>query len=143
MFSADRQTHRRIFIEAWRKAARGETLDPLEAQIAGVVRMHPEYVPFLEGDELALERDFRPELGQTNPFLHLGLHLALLEQLSIDQPRGIRALYQELSERGGDPHRLEHGIMDCLMDALWRTQQHRQTFDEHAYLDCVKRLGEG
>ncbi|MBK1717683.1 hypothetical protein CKO27_08525 [Thiocystis violacea] len=142
MFSADRQTHRRIFLEAWRKATNQEPLEPLEARIVEIMRQHPEYQAFIEGGEAALERDFLPDRGQANPFLHLGLHLAILEQLSIDQPRGIRQLYQDLIGRIGDPHRLEHAIMDCLMEALWRVQQHQEAFDERAYLDCVKRLGE-
>ena len=140
MFSTDRQTHRRIFLEAWRKANAQEPLEPLESQLVELMRRHPEYRPFLEGGERALDQDFPPELGQTNPFLHLGLHLAILEQLSLDQPRGIRDRYQRLLARLGDPHQVEHAIMECLAEALWRVQHHRLPFDEAGYLDCIARL---
>ena len=141
MFSTDRQAHRRIFLQAWDKAKRQEPLEPLEERLVAIMRQHPEYLPFLESGENALERDFPPDLGQTNPFLHLGLHLAILEQLSIDQPRGIRRLYQEGLVRNGDAHRLEHAIMECLMEALWRAQHGQGPFDEQGYLACIKRLG--
>ena len=39
----------------------------------------------------SLDRDWAPKGGETNPFLHLSLHLAVAEQLAIDQPAGIVA----------------------------------------------------
>ncbi|QGU32401.1 DUF1841 family protein [Thermochromatium tepidum] len=137
MFSTDRQTHRRIFLEAWRKAKAQAPLGPIESQIVELMRRHPEYWPFLEDGTRALDQDFPPELGQTNPFLHLGLHLAILEQLSIDQPRGIRERYQRLLTHLGDPHQVEHAIMECLAESLWRVQHQRLPFDEAGYLDCI------
>ncbi|MTW19786.1 DUF1841 family protein [Allochromatium palmeri] len=142
MFSTDRQTHRQIFLDAWRKSNAQETLEPLESQLVEIMRRHPEYRPFLEDGERALDQDFSPELGQTNPFLHLGLHLAILEQLSIDQPRGIRDHYQRLLARLGDPHRVEHAIMECLAEAIWRVQHQRVPFDDSAYLYCIQRLAD-
>ncbi len=142
MFSSDRQTHRRIFLNAWRKASNQAPLEPLEVQLVAIMRLHPEYHPLLESGDDSLERDFPPELGQTNPFLHLGLHLAIQEQLSIDQPNGIRRLYQDLLGQSGSPHALEHRIMDCLMETLWRMQEDGQAFDAFAYLDRVKQLGQ-
>jgi hypothetical protein len=142
MFSTDRQTHRQIFLEAWRKSNAQEPLEPLESQIVAIMRRHPEYLPFLEDGARALDQDFPPELGRTNPFLHLGLHLAILEQLSIDQPCGIRDHYQRLLARLSDPHKVEHAIMECLAESLWRVQHHRAPFDENAYLHCIQRLAD-
>ncbi|MGQ9659675.1 MAG: DUF1841 family protein [Thermochromatium sp.] len=140
MFSTDRQTYRRIFLEAWRKAQAQESLEPLERQLVELIHRHPEYQPFLEDGEHALDQDFPPELGQSNPFLHLGLHLAILEQLSLDRPRGIRDSYRSLLARLGDPHRVEHAIMECLAEWIWRVQHHRQPFDEATYLHCIQSL---
>src|SRR5688572_7287798 len=98
MFSPSRDEVRRFFLETWGKYQRGDALSPLEKVALGVVLLHPEYHPIL-GDEANLARDFTPESGQLNPFLHLSLHLAIEEQLSIDQPRGLRAAYERLLAR--------------------------------------------
>ena len=89
----DRAGLRRLYLEAWRKAREGRPLEPLENQIVGVIELHPEYQPLLVDRSAALDRDFTPEQGQTNPFLHMGLHLAIREQLATDRPPGVRAVY--------------------------------------------------
>lgn len=111
LFSNDRQSHRRVFITAWEKAQTGQTLAPLEHQIVQVLRQHPEYQAFMRHGDAALERDFHPQQGETNPYLHLSLHLAIQDQLQLDQPAGIRGLYQELLKITGDAHETEHRIM--------------------------------
>ena len=141
MFSSDRNTHRRVFIHAWKKAKAKQPLEPLERRIVGILRQHPEYQPLLEEDENALDRDFSPEQGQTNPFLHLGLHIAIVEQLSLDQPTGIRQLYQNLARLTGDSHAAEHRIMECLGEGLWKLQHDQQPFNEQDYLECIRRIG--
>jgi hypothetical protein len=143
MFSNDRQSHRRIFITAWEKARAGKPLEPVEAQIVQILRQHPEYQAFISDAEAALEQDFLPEQGESNPFLHMGLHIAILDQLSIDQPAGIRRLYQHLLEKTGDAHEAEHRIMDCLAEAIWTLQRNQAPFDERGYLDCINRAGGG
>lgn len=139
MFSQDRQTYRASFVAAWAKARSGQALEPLEAQIVEVLRLHPHYRPILEDPEAHLARDWSPEQGEINPFLHLGLHLAVLEQLSLDRPAGIRGLHRDLVEATGDPHAADHRIMTCLAQALWQIQQHAGPFDEQGYLECVRR----
>jgi hypothetical protein len=139
MFSQDRDTLRRYLASAWHKAEAGLPLEPLEHQIAGLVREHPEYQPLLADPETAVGRDYTPEAGETNPFLHLGLHLALLEQVGTDRPAGIRAHYQRLVRRTGDAHRAEHLAMECLAQALWDAQRTRHPPDEAAYLECLAR----
>ncbi|AHF04197.1 hypothetical protein MARPU_10310 [Marichromatium purpuratum 984] len=140
MFSDDRQSYRSAFVTAWRKAAEEQPLDPTETQIVAVARAHPEYHALLEAGDDALDRDFLPEHGETNPFLHMGLHMAVLDQLGTDQPRGIRARYQTLVARLGDTHAAEHRVMECLAQTMWRLQREPgATFDETTYLDCIGR----
>jgi hypothetical protein len=143
MFSDDRETHRRAFIDAWRKARTGEPLEPLEAQIVDVVREHPEYQAMLEDPDKVLEQDFPVEPGVVNPFLHLGLHIAILEQLSTDRPSGIRKLYQNLVLATDDVHEAEHRIMECLANSIWRMQRYDKPFSASTYLKCIRRSGGG
>ncbi len=143
MFSQDRDRLRRYLAAAWAKASAGAPLEPLEHQIADLVRGHPEYQSLLGDPEGAIGRDFAPEAGQTNPFLHLGLHLALLEQVATDRPAGIRDLYQTLVGRSGGAHAAEHLAMECLAQALWEAQRGQRPPDEGAYLECLTRLTRG
>ena len=139
MFTADRTALRRTFVESWRKYRAGQPLEPLERLIAETVAQHPEYHPRLEARE-TLEQEFTPEAGRTNPFLHMAMHLTLREQLAADRPGGIAALYRRMLQRCGDPHGVEHQLMECLGEALWEAQRNRTLPDERAYLDCVRRL---
>jgi hypothetical protein len=135
----DRESHRRTFITAWEKAQSGQPLEPVEAQIVEVLRRHPEYHRLMTDTDKTLERDYLPEHGESNPFLHMGLHIAILEQLSIDQPAGIRGLYSRLMQITGDPHETEHRIMECLAEALWTLQRNQAPFDAASYLECIER----
>lgn len=140
MFSNDRDAMRRIWTDAWRKARTGSPLEPLEQQLAAVIQAHPEYHALLAGGEGAMARDFPPEAGETNPFLHLGLHLAILEQVATDRPSGMRAIYQRIAQATGDAHRAEHRIMECLAQSLWEAQRAGSAPDEPGYLACLQRL---
>jgi hypothetical protein len=140
MYGSDRDAMRRVFVEAWRKAEAGEPLQPLERLIAEVVAEHPEYHRFLSRDDAGIGRDFPPELGETNPFLHMGLHLSIREQLSVDRPPGVAALYRRIRLRTGDAHAAEHRIMDCLAQGLWEAQRSGAMPDEARYLDCLRVL---
>jgi hypothetical protein len=139
MFTQDRDRMRRYFLDVWRKARQGASLEPLEQQIAGIVRAHPEYHALLGDGGNALTREFLPGDGQANPFLHLSLHLAVLEQVGTDRPAGIRAIYQRLVSRTGDPHEAEHRIMDCLAESIWEAQRAGRAPDETAYMACLQR----
>lgn len=139
MFGQDREQLRRFFQTAWQKRLDGEALQPLEQLVAQVIEQHPEYHVYL-GDDDHLHRDFTPEQGETNPWLHMGMHITLGEQLGSDRPPGIRASYQQVVTRFGDPHAAEHAMMDCLGAILWEAQRAGRAPDEQAYLECVKRL---
>jgi len=140
MYGNDRTSMRRVFIDAWRKQRQGMPLQPLEVLIAEVIALHPEYHGLLRDPDRVLDKDYTPEAGETNPFLHLGMHVSLREQLGTDRPRGIAALYQQLSRRAADPHQAEHWLMECLGQILWEAQRANQMPDEQAYLECARRL---
>ena len=116
MFNPSREQARAFFIEAWRKRRAGLPLTPLETIAADLAEIHPEYRPLLEQGDAALTREWTPEQGETNPFLHLSLHLAIEEQLSIDQPPGLRAAFANLLARRGERHEALHEILECLAD---------------------------
>ena len=131
---------RRVYIEAWRKRREGLPTEPLEAQVADVIALHPEYHAALEGGDDALERDYTPEGGQSNPFLHMGLHLAVRDQIATDRPAGIRKAFQTVAAHLGSEHEAEHRIIECLAEAMWEAQRSGRPPDEAAYLQRVLRL---
>jgi hypothetical protein len=143
MFGNDRTAMRRFFTEAWRKRVAREPLEPLERLVSEAIGQHPEYHPLIEAPELALEQEFLPESGQTNPFLHLGMHIGLQEQVTTDRPAGIAALYRRLVIQSDDIHKTEHRMMECLGRMLWDAQRTGQMPDETGYLECVRSLLRG
>jgi hypothetical protein len=139
MFSPTRDQARRFFVEAWRKHRQREILSGLEHLAADLVLAHPEYHALLEDPQQALARDFTAQAGQPNPFLHLSLHLAIEEQLSIDQPPGIRRIAEAFMSRTGDRHEAMHEILECLGEVVWRSQRDGAPPDAQAYLECLHR----
>ena len=131
---------RRVYIEAWRKRREGLPTEPLEAQVADVIALHPEYHAALERGDDALDRDYPPEGGQSNPFLHMGLHLAVRDQIATDRPAGIRKAFQTVAAHLGSEHEAEHRIIECLAEAMWEAQRSGRPPDEAAYLQRVLRL---
>ncbi len=140
MFGNDRDSLRRYYRTVWDKATAGQPLEPLEHLIAGVIREHPEYQPVLADPEIALGREYTPEQGQTNPFLHMGMHIAIQEQLGGDRPAGILDVYQRLCQRMADSHAVEHRMMECLGETLWEAQRDGVEPDERVYLERLRRL---
>ena len=139
MIGQDREQLRRFFQTTWQKRLDEQPLQALEQLVAQVIEQHPEYHRHLS-DENGLQRDFSPEQGETNPWLHMGMHISLGEQLGADRPDGIRGLYQQIATRLGDPHTAEHAMMDCLGAALWEAQRAGHAPDEASYLECLKKL---
>ena len=139
MFSNDRTELRRVFHDCWELKQQGQTLDPLQQMIVSVIEQHPEYHSLLENSG-NLERDFNPAQGETNPFLHMSMHIALIEQISTNRPPGIRDCHQKLATKLGSAHEAEHRMMDCLSEAIWQAQRNNTMPDETAYLACLNRL---
>jgi hypothetical protein len=135
----NRDDIRRVYIEVWGKLQKGQDLDPMESIIAEVIRLHPEYHALLESGKSAFEAEFSVEGGQSNPFLHMGMHIAIREQISVDRPTGIRAAYHALCHRRGQ-HQAEHSMLECLAQSLWLAQRNNVAPDEQAYMDCIKKL---
>ena len=140
MFGNDRESLRRHYFTVWEKAGAGQPLEPLERIIAAVIREHPDYQPLLRDAEAHLHRDYTPEMGQTNPFLHMGMHIAIQEQLGSDRPEGFRGVYRQIHRRVGDVHAAEHLMMECLGEILWEAQRGGVVPDERVYLERLRRL---
>jgi hypothetical protein len=130
---------RRVYIDAWRKRRARVPMEPLEAQIADVIALHPEYQAALDNPEAMLERDYSPEDGQSNPFLHMGLHLAVRDQVATNRPAGIRGAFDALARKLGTAHDAEHQIIECLAESLWEAQRAGRPPDELAYLERVQQ----
>lgn len=139
MFNPSRDQARRFFFDAWQKFRTSQPLSDLEAIALELMRQHPEYHAIFDSPERYVERDYLPESGEANPFLHLSLHLAIREQLPIDQPRGIAAHYRRLLEKTGSAHDAEHLIMDCLAEMIWQAQRQRTQPDPAIYLACLEK----
>lgn len=139
MFNPSREQVRRFFCDAWKKHQEHLPLVGAEITAADIAARHPEYHDLLADSDGALDKEWTPEGGQTNPFLHLSLHLAIHEQVSIDQPPGIRAAFTLLQSRRGDRHEALHDVLDCLGEMLWRAQRSKAPPDGEAYVDCVRR----
>lgn len=137
MFTPTRDQARQFLAKAWEKRRTALPETPLETVAADIITAHPEYHHILE-KEGGETRDFMPEDGQINPFLHLSLHLAIAEQLSIDQPPGLRRLFEQLCHTTGNRHDAEHGVLEALAETLYAAQRAGTPPDAHAYLTRVK-----
>lgn len=137
IFGQNRHELRTMYADAWQKHSAGDVMSPLEIQIAKVIADHPEYHDAVAGN---LELDFTVENGETNPFLHMGLHLGIREQVSTNRPAGIAAVFKALAGKSGDAHAAEHRMIDCLAETLWEAQSSSQAPDEARYLERLLRL---
>lgn len=139
MFGNDRNQLRKVFFDSWRLKQQGAPLDALQQVITNIIELHPEYHSLLD-DADKIDQDFTPEMGETNPFLHMSMHMALHEQISTNRPAGISDAYNRLCQLKGSAHDAEHAMMECLGQALWSAQRNNQMPDEVAYLDSVMKL---
>jgi hypothetical protein len=139
MFTPSQHDVRRFFCDTFRKLHANEILTPLEAIARDWIVQHPEYDAMLTDPEAALAADYSVERGQGNPFLHLSMHLSIAEQISIDQPPGIRAAFLSLAQRLGSEHDAHHQMMECLGEMIWTSQRSGLPPDGTAYVECVKR----
>ena len=139
MFAPTREEARSFLIDSWAKYRAHAPLTELEQLAAGLIAVHPEYHSFLEQLEKHASRDLVPETGDVNPFLHLSLHLAVAEQLAIDQPPGIRSEFARIRAARRDEHAALHAIVECLGEVVWHAQQYRKPPDGEAYLACLRR----
>jgi hypothetical protein len=143
MFNPTRDQARDFLFEAWRKFSVQEPLSALESMAVEVISLHPEYHAMLADRDRYLEtyrdRDYPPEFGETNPFLHINMHLSIREQVSIDQPPGVRGSHVALTSKYGSALAAEHEMMDCLGEMIWHAQRHRRAPDAQIYLGCLEK----
>jgi len=138
IFGQDRNEIRKMYADAWQKRCDKLPLSPLEALIVDVIEMHPEYHDDVTDDDL--DRDYTPDGGKTNPFLHMGLHLGIREQVATNRPAGIAAVCTSVTGKLGDVHAAEHQMIECLAETLWEAQSSNKPPDEARYLECLQRL---
>jgi hypothetical protein len=143
MFQPSQHDVRSFFCGTWRKQLQRLPLSPIEAQAARWIDEHPEYHATLADEPAALQAVYRVEDGRENPFLHLSMHLSILEQCSIDQPTGIRQATELLAARRASLHAAHHEVMECLGEMVWASQRSGLPPDGQAYIDCVRRRATG
>lgn len=139
LFNTNREAIRQTYYLSWQKNKNGEPLNPTEAIVCEVIKEHPEYHRIIE-DTSRIDKDFTPENGETNPFLHMGLHIAIREQLATNRPIGIKNIYTDLMYKFQDTSKVEHMIMDYLVETIITSQKQGTPPDEKVYLDNLKKL---
>jgi len=140
IFNPTREEVRRFFCATWKKKNENHILDPIETLASDWMVEHPEYHDLLADPEGALEQDYTPERGETNPFLHLSMHLSISEQISINQPPGIKEIADKLSQKVGSMHEAQHVMMECLGQVMWEAQREGQPLNPEKYLEALKKL---
>lgn len=137
MFQPSRDQARQFLFDAWAKFNANASLTDLEKIAVEVISMHPEYHAILNQPERFIDQQYFPEHGQTNPFLHLNLHLSVIEQININQPIGIRASYEKLLARLQEPHDAQHILLECLAETIWHAQRNQEPLNSAHYLNLI------
>jgi Domain of unknown function (DUF1841) len=140
VFNPSQADVRRFFCQTYAKHVGKQILSPLENIAARWLVEHPEYHTDLSNETAAIERDYPPEGGQSNPFLHLAMHLSISEQVQADLPAGLKVAYGMALAKIGDPHHTHHAIMEVLGKVLWDAQRQSTTPDMDALVDGVRAL---
>ena len=136
MFTTDRSQQRKFLAEAWKKYNSNHLLEPLEEQLAKIIEKHPEYQNIIKN----IDTEYFPEQGETNPFLHINLHLSLQDQLSLDQPKGIKKIYNDLLIKVKETHQVEHIMMNHIAEMIFNSQKFGKPMDFENYLRSLKKL---
>lgn len=139
MFNPSRDQARDFFFESWRKYRANQGLSALEAMAVEIIAAHPEYHAILENRDKYVDLDYAPEDGAINPFLHLSMHLSIREQISVDQPPGVKAHHTRLSQKFDSVMEAEHAMIDCLAEMIWHAQRYRTAPDAALYFACLAK----
>jgi Domain of unknown function (DUF1841) len=140
MYTDDRNAYRKMFFDVWQKHQKKLPLETVEIQVLEIILAHPEYHALLDHPETFMNQDFPVE---ENPFLHMSLHIALREQLQLDRPAGIKAIYQELLQKHQPAHAAEHYMTTVLAQVLHDAQSSGTPPDENIYLEMLRKLIRG
>ncbi len=139
LFNPSRDEVREFFFCAWAKFKASQGLSDLEKIGLSVMHMHPEYHAILDAQEQFKHQAYFPEMGETNPFLHMSLHLSVLEQISINQPIGIAGIYEQLKLKHQSEHDAQHDILDCLAECIWQAQRNGTSLDAGHYYQLLQQ----
>nr|WP_294839291.1 DUF1841 family protein [uncultured Methylotenera sp.] len=139
LYNPSRDQARQFLFDAWAKFKQQAPLTDLEKIAVEVMQMHPEYHAILEAPERYMQQQYFPEMGETNPFLHLSLHLSVIEQIAINQPIGIKGIYEQLKQKHNDQHLAQHDILDCLAETIWQSQRNNTPLDSTHYLSLLQQ----
>ncbi|HCU85441.1 DUF1841 family protein [Methylophilus sp. UBA6697] len=139
LFNPSRDEVRQFFFDAWAKFKQQNTLTDLEKMAVGIMHLHPEYHAILDHPEQYLEQAYYPEMGETNPFLHMSLHLSIQEQISINQPIGITQAYGKLCTKFQEEHEAQHALLECLAETIWLAQHNQTGLDAAHYLSLIEQ----
>ncbi|VAW91438.1 hypothetical protein MNBD_GAMMA22-2718 [hydrothermal vent metagenome] len=140
MFTQDRSQLRKIFFDAWNKHQKNTTLSAMEQIIVNIINLHSEYQQMLSNENDFLDKDYLSENGETNPFLHMAMHISIHEQLANKRPPQITNIYSQLLSKFKDAHEVEHHMMECLGQMIWQAQRDNVMPDESLYLNCLTKL---
>ena len=136
MFSQDRQKQRKFLANSWQKYTSNKPLEPLEKQLVSIIEIHTEYQDLIGN----IKSEYSPEQDEVNPFLHINLHLALRDQLTLNQPKGIKVVHQKLISNYKDSHKVEHLMMECIEEMIYISQKNNTSMDQESYLECITSL---
>lgn len=139
LFNPSRDEVRQFFFDAWAKYKQQHALTDLEKMAVAIMHMHPEYHPILDHPEQYLQQAYFPEMGETNPFLHMSLHLSIQEQISINQPIGITPAYGKLCTHYQEEHAAQHALLECLAETIWLAQRNQSGLDAAHYLQLIEQ----
>lgn len=139
LYNPSRDQVREFFFDAWSKFKQKAPLTDLEKIAVEVMQMHPEYHVALDSPARYIDQQYFPEMGETNPFLHLSLHLSVIEQVSINQPIGITQIYDKLKQQHNDSHLAQHDLLDCLAETIWQAQRNNAPLDAANYLNLLNQ----
>lgn len=139
LFNPSRDEVRQFFFNSWAKFHQQQVLTDLEKMAVGIMHMHPEYHTILDQPEHYLQQAYYPEMGETNPFLHMSLHLSIQEQISINQPIGITQAYGKLCTKYQEEHEAQHALLECLAETIWLAQRNQTGMDAAHYLQLIEQ----
>lgn len=139
LYNPSRDQARQFLFDAWAKFQLQQTLTDLEKIAVEVIQMHPEYHAIFSSPEKYMHQQYFPEMGETNPFLHITLHLSVVEQISINQPIGITPIYDKLRQKYSDTHTAYHDVIDCLAETIWHAQRNNEPLDSAYYLKLLNQ----
>lgn len=140
MLPNNRTEMRQFFFDTWQKAQQNQPLEALEQLVTTIIQQHPEYHRAISNPSNTLQKEYFQQTGESNPFLHMGLHISLQEQVGTNRPKGVTALYQKLLGKFGDEHRVAHAMMECLAKSLHQAQQDGGAPDERGYVKCLRKI---